>query len=209
MDKLFFIGLLVVGLLVVSCSGIKRESKSSQIVTEQQSDLLDVAYTEEYLDDVGKLLLLSYNDDASEVECTLGTLKVLLREQAQVSEMRYINDEYELVIWQGVVQLKKGDEVLFIKEPLQVIGKLTLGDEASSFVPCGEEKVFWIIDNTSSLEREYEDLTENLESYTPVFVRVDVIDRGEAASGFTKDYDGVYEIVNLIEMKLLDENTCK
>lgn len=209
MNKLVLIILFTIGLFMVSCKGVKKDSNNVQEGTEQLIDSLDTLYVEEYIDDNGSVLSLSFNDDASEVVCVLDDLKVLLREQAQVSEMRYINDEYELIIWQGVVKLKKGKDILFIKEPKQVIGKLTLGHEASSFVPCGEDNVFWVIDNTASLENEYEVLTEGLEPYTPVFVRVSVIDRGQASDGFAKDYDGVYEIVNLIEMKLLDENTCK
>lgn len=87
-------------------------------------------------------------------------------------------------------------------------GRLTLGHEANSFQPCGSDKVFWVRDQTNNLKDIYEQLTKEEQAYTPIFVEMEIIDKGKAKEGFPADYESVYEVVKVIKANKLGESDC-
>ncbi len=210
MKKQLFATVVVALFLMVSCKNANNaNSEQTSAVLVDTTEVQNISDYEELVDTLGNVLKLKFNDDASQVECILNDLSTVLTERVTASGMRYANDSIELVQWHGTTELKKGEEVLFVLEPTLLKGQLTMGHEAYSFVPCGQEKVYWVIDNASQLMDEYQALTEGMEPYTPVFAEISVISKGKCSEGFAADYDGVYEIVAFTTMRNLSTEDCK
>lgn len=90
-----------------------------------------------------------------------------------------------------------------------VSGKLILGHEVRSFRPCGSDKAFWISDKTGELKELYYGLTAGKEPYTPIFAKIEFIDKGKAKEGFPADYESVYEVVNVLKTRKISDKDCE
>ncbi|GGG43614.1 lipocalin family protein [Bizionia arctica] len=101
------------------------------------------------------------------------------------------------------------DETLPEQKSKILKGKLTLGHEAKSFEPCGSDKVFWVSDKTMELEKVYNDLTEGKKPYTPIFTEIEVIDMGKSVDGFPADYNSTYEVINILEARMVSDKDCE
>lgn len=88
-------------------------------------------------------------------------------------------------------------------------GRLTLGHEANSFQPCGSDKVFWVRDQTNNLKDIYEQLTNEEQAYTPIFVEIEIIDKGKTKEGFPADYESVYEVIKVTQARKTQNNDCE
>jgi len=88
-------------------------------------------------------------------------------------------------------------------------GQLTLGHEVRTFKPCGSDKTFWILDKTGKLKEFYSKLTVGKKPYTPIFTEIEVKDKGKAKEGFPADYEGVYEVVNVLKARNISGKDCE
>jgi hypothetical protein len=87
-------------------------------------------------------------------------------------------------------------------------GKMTIGHEVRSFSPCGNDNEFWILWE-EKLNELYFNLTKNKEPYTPIFVRIEIIDKGKSEDGYAADYDSTYEVVNILEARIASNIDCE
>ncbi|MEP0211594.1 MAG: hypothetical protein ABJD66_00145 [Cellulophaga sp.] len=93
-----------------------------------------------------------------------------------------------------------------------VSGKLIFGVEVATFQPCGSDKIFWITDNskeTGKLEKLYYALTNGKDPYSPIYAKIEIIDKGKDKYGFAADYNGTYEYVNVLEVRHIKSSDCK
>ncbi|QXP52850.1 hypothetical protein [Cellulophaga sp. HaHa_2_1] len=86
-------------------------------------------------------------------------------------------------------------------------GRLTLGHELSRFSPCGDTNEFWILAE-DELYNLYFNLTKNKKPYTPIFVRIEVIDKGKSEDGFAADYKSTYEVKTIVEARSISDIDC-
>ncbi|AUC23224.1 MULTISPECIES: hypothetical protein [Polaribacter] len=87
-------------------------------------------------------------------------------------------------------------------------GRMTLGHEVSSFSPCGDNNEFWILAEEEFYELYY-NLTKNKEPYSPIFVSIEIIDKGKSEDGFAADYESTYEVVNILEARNVSDIDCE
>lgn len=86
--------------------------------------------------------------------------------------------------------------------PITVQGKLSIGHEVSSFTPDGDTTDYWIDDVTGELDSLYTiAVGENAEPYAPVYVELKVYKLERPTDGFAAEYDGVYEVVEIIKIE--------
>lgn len=117
--------------------------------------------------------------------------------------------EYKKVNGNNEAKLNVTDENLSINSAKTLKGKLTLGHEANSFKPCGSDTIFWILDKTGKLKNLYANLTKNKKAYTPIFVEIEIIDKGKAEDGFPAEYDSTYEVINILETRETSDRDCE
>lgn len=83
-----------------------------------------------------------------------------------------------------------------------ITGKLVIGHEVRSFIIDGDSTEYWFIDRSGKVQQEYERVVpEGIKSYTPVRVEMKVKYLGKSEEGFAAEYDGVYEILELLKME--------
>ena len=78
-----------------------------------------------------------------------------------------------------------------------------------SFEPCGSDKSFWISDKSGELEKLYSKLIKNKKPYTPIFVEIEIIDKGKTKEGFPTDYKSVYEVIKILKTRELSDKDCQ
>jgi len=88
-------------------------------------------------------------------------------------------------------------------------GQLTLGHEVRTFKPCGSDKTFWVSDKTGKLKEFYSKLTVGKKPYTPIFIEIEVKDKGKAKKGFPAEYESVYEVVNVLKARNISSKDCE
>ena len=103
----------------------------------------------------------------------------------------------------------QGGTTLLERQSKTLEGQLTLGDEVRTFKPCGSDKTFWVSDKTGKIKELYSKLTVGKKPYTPIFVEVEVQDKGKAKEGFPADYEGVYEVVNVLKARNISGKDCQ
>lgn len=103
----------------------------------------------------------------------------------------------------------KDDKSLSLKDSKILKGELILAHETRTFKPCGDNKTFWIIDKTETLNELYAELTKNKKPYTPIFGQIEITDKGEASEGFASNYESVYEITKILETRNVSDIDCK
>lgn len=108
--------------------------------------------------------------------------------------------------------LKKEVDSLTAYKKEVVSGKLIYGVEVATFQPCGSNKVYWITDNykkTGKLEKLYYALANGKEPYSPIYAKIEIIDKGKDKYGFAADYNGTYEYVSVLEVRHIKSSDCK
>lgn len=88
-------------------------------------------------------------------------------------------------------------------EPKEVSGTLRLGHEVRAFQDNADNKEYWLIDKSGRLMSEYQKLlgTEIIK-YQPVNARLKVRETTNPQDGFGADYDGTYELEEIIELSI-------
>lgn len=164
---------------------------------------------ETYIGDNGKVLKTQFltSDDKAYVDFKGN--KITLTQEITASGALYKNNQYELILWHGETILKQDDIVLFKQTPKTLTGKLVLGHEAQGFKPCTSDKEFWITDRTGKLTKRYNELTKGNKPYTPIFVEIKIINKGVAKDGFAADYDGVFDVITVLQTRRLTDKDCK
>lgn len=83
-----------------------------------------------------------------------------------------------------------------------VDGTLVLGHEVRSFVESGQTKEYWIIDKSGTLYQEYSKIAPiEMGNYIPVHAKLKVKNLPKMEDGFGADYDGTYEVVEIISLE--------
>lgn len=88
-------------------------------------------------------------------------------------------------------------------------GKIILGLEGNSFQPCDNDKVFYVIDKTGTLENTYKKLIEGKPKFTPVYAEVEVVEKPSSSQPYAVDYAGIYEITKFLSIRNSTEDDCK
>lgn len=184
-------------LLIISCS----QKKGEEVVKRY--------YEETYVGDNKDSLKLSFLNDENKVAINFYGEQIELEQIPSASGIQYKNKDYEFTQWQGETTLKKGEKLLFTQTPKTLEGELSMGHEANIFQPCGGDKEYWIYDKTGNLDKLYNKVVEGEKPYTVTFARIKVIDRGISEDGFSEEYDGVYEVVKVEEIRKFLETDCK
>lgn len=134
-----------------------------------------------------------------------------------------INTEvYEIQKLDENQMLLKKDDIIFEYKKIEentktssnqkskiVSGKLTLGHEANEFKPCRSTNAFWVMDKTGKLKNLYSQFTKNKKAYAPIFVEIEIIDKGKAEDGYAAEYESTYEVINILEARELSNKDCK
>lgn len=106
--------------------------------------------------------------------------------------------------------VEENDDAKFIDEksvePYDIIrnvkGTMVIGHEVRSFKSDGDSATYWLVDKSGESRILYREvLGASVASYAPVHVTMEVSDLGKSIDGFAEDYDGVYEIRKIIDMK--------
>lgn len=95
------------------------------------------------------------------------------------------------------------EEVITTDDSISVVtGKLVIGHEVRSFVMEGDSVEYWFIDRSGAVQQEYERVVpDGIKKYTPVRVEMKVKYLGKSNEGFAAEYDGVYEVLELLKME--------
>ena len=138
-----------------------------------------------------------------------------------VYSIQKLNDS-ELIIKQGdlILEYKKVNKsnkanqnvrgaTLLEQKSKTLEGQLTLGHEVRTFKPCGSDKTFWVSDKTGKLKEFYSKLTVGKKPYTPIFIEIEVKDKGKAKEGFPAEYESVYEVVNVLKARNISSKDCE
>ena len=88
-------------------------------------------------------------------------------------------------------------------------GKIILGLEGNSFQPCDNDKVFYVIDRTGTLEKNYNEIVEGKPKFTPVYAEVEVVEKPSSSQPYAVDYAGIYEITKFLSIRNSTEDDCK
>jgi len=117
--------------------------------------------------------------------------------------------EYKKVNKNNEANQNEAGATLLEQKSKTLEGQLTLGHEVRTFKPCGSDKTFWILDKTGKLKEFYSKLTVGKKPYTPIFTEIEVKDKGKAKEGFPADYEGVYEVVNVLKARNISGKDCE
>lgn len=80
-------------------------------------------------------------------------------------------------------------------------GEMSLAHEVRSFRPDGTDDEYWIVDKTGRLEDMYDKITGGQKNGTPVDVTLRLEYNGKWDTGFAEDYDGVFFVREIVEIK--------
>jgi hypothetical protein len=117
--------------------------------------------------------------------------------------------DYKKVNKKNEAHQNQGGTTLLEQQSKTLEGQLTLGHEVRTFKPCGSDKTFWVSDKTGKIKDLYSKLTTGKKPYTPIFVEIEVQDKGKAKEGFPADYESVYEVVNVLKARNTSGKDCQ
>lgn len=186
----------------------KRQMILKQGELRFEYEKFDYEY-ETYIGDNEDVLKTQFLSSDNKVYVDFKGNKIILTQEITASGALYKNNKYELILWQGETILKQGGTVLFKQTPKTLTGKLILGHEAQGFKPCTSDKEFWVTDRTGKLTKIYNKLTKGDKPYTPIFTEIKVINKGVAKDGFATDYDGVFDVITVLQTRKLTDKDCK
>ena len=82
-----------------------------------------------------------------------------------------------------------------------VSGTLTMGHEVRAFIEDGQNKEYWVLDKSDELYNQYQKIAlKDNEAYIPVKAQLKVIELPKMQEGFGAEYDGTYEVVEIISI---------
>lgn len=93
---------------------------------------------------------------------------------------------------------KKSNVVKHVK------GELVIAPEVRSFKSVNDSIGYWIVDKTQDIYKQYDQVTKGQKNGQPVYVEMEVIDKGEPKDGFALNYQGVYEVVKVHTIQALE-----
>ena len=86
-------------------------------------------------------------------------------------------------------------------EPKEVSGTVRVGHEVRAFQDNADNKEYWLIDKSGQLMQQYQNtIKSNVINYQPVYAKLQVLDIGRMNDGFGAEYDGTYEVRQIIFM---------
>lgn len=82
-----------------------------------------------------------------------------------------------------------------------VSGTLTMGHEVRAFVETGQDKEYWIIDKSGGLYKQYLQIAPIEQgAYIPINAELKVKELPKMEDGFGAEYDGTYEVLEIISL---------
>lgn len=85
-------------------------------------------------------------------------------------------------------------------------GHLVFGHEVRSFKPSDSDKTYWLIDaSDDDIWDKYKSF--NKAPYQPIYAEIKVVKSERSDIGFAQDYDGIYEVKDLIKISA-EVSTC-
>jgi len=90
-----------------------------------------------------------------------------------------------------------------------VAGHYVWGAEVDAFAPCGDTVEYWVTGTNevlSDMESRYQAL--GLAPYEPTFARVRGDSAGHTSEGFAADYDGLFRVDEVLELRRLTDADC-
>lgn len=88
---------------------------------------------------------------------------------------------------------------------LHLRGRVVMAHEVRSFVPEGDTAEYWIVDRSGALEREYDRVTGGQKNGAPAEAELKARYKGPSDEGFAAEYEGVFEVVELISVEKAEE----
>lgn len=82
-----------------------------------------------------------------------------------------------------------------------VKGILKMGHEVRTFRAENDTQDYWVVDTSLQLNKAYNEIIGEVNMGTPVYVELEVIDKGKTDEGFAASYDGVYHVAQIKEIK--------
>ena len=84
-------------------------------------------------------------------------------------------------------------------------GRVVMAHEVRSFIPEGDTAEYWIVDRSGALEREYDRVTGGQKNGSPAEAELKVRYKGPSDEGFAAEYEGVFEVVELVSIGKAEE----
>ena len=79
-------------------------------------------------------------------------------------------------------------------------GRVVLAHEVRAFIPEGDTTEYWIVDRSGALERAYDSVTVGQKNGLPACAGLKVRYKGPSDEGFAADYEGVFEVVEVLSV---------
>lgn len=88
----------------------------------------------------------------------------------------------------------------------EVEGTIRLGHEVRAFTDNQDKKEYWLIDKSGNLEKAYQKaIGSNMMNYRSVKAKLTVQDLGKIKEGFAAEYNGTYEVQEIISLTPISE----
>lgn len=89
----------------------------------------------------------------------------------------------------------------------EVEGTIRLGHEVRAFTDNQDQKEYWLIDKSGQLKTAYQQaIGSNVMNYQPIKAKLKVQDLGKIEDGFAAEYDGTYEVKQILTLTPISEN---
>ena len=86
-------------------------------------------------------------------------------------------------------------------EVKEVEGTARLGHEVRAFTDNKDQKEYWLLDKSGTLEKAYQEaIHSRIMNYQPVRAKLKVQPRKKSEDGFAAEYDGTYEIKQILTL---------
>lgn len=91
------------------------------------------------------------------------------------------------------------------KESETMKGKLVIGFEVSSFLPCNDTIDYWVDDSSNQLDSLYAQITRGKKPYTEVYCEIEAEKRPKFNEGFPADYAGVLKVKKVLKVEAMTD----
>ena len=83
----------------------------------------------------------------------------------------------------------------------EVEGTMRLGHEVRAFTDNKDQKEYWLLDKSGTLEKAYQEaIHSRIMNYQPVRAKLKVQPRKKSEDGFAAEYDGTYEVKQILTL---------
>ena len=83
----------------------------------------------------------------------------------------------------------------------EVEGTVRLGHEVRAFTDNKDQKEYWLLDKSGTLEKVYQEaIHSRIMNYQPVRAKLKVQPRKKSEDGFAAEYDGTYEVKQILTL---------